>query len=132
MRIGLTNGCFDTFHNGHRYFLKECRKRCEYLIVAVNTDESVKRLKGCTRPLWKLNMRMMAVNVYADATIPTDGRIHDLVRSIRPYVLFRGWDQDDNGAQWAQTFIAIPRLNQISTTGIIRQYERQDIAPNCS
>ncbi|MEO0796463.1 MAG: adenylyltransferase/cytidyltransferase family protein [Verrucomicrobiota bacterium] len=50
-RIVLTNGCFDLMHTGHVYFLREAAKLGDALIVALNSDESVKELKGPTRPV---------------------------------------------------------------------------------
>lgn len=48
--IGFTNGCFDLLHKGHLFLLTEAKKHCDYLIVAINTDISVKILKGSGRP----------------------------------------------------------------------------------
>ena len=47
--IGFTNGCFDLLHKGHKYSLREAKKRCDFLIVAVNSDVSIKLLKGNDR-----------------------------------------------------------------------------------
>ena len=44
--IGFTNGCFDLFHEGHLYLIKEAKKKCDFLIIGLNSDESVKTLKG--------------------------------------------------------------------------------------
>ena len=129
MRIGFANGCFDCFHEGHKHFLIECRRRCDYLIVAVNTDESVRRIKGVLRPVNNLALRMMRVNSYADATIPTDGRISDLIRAIRPAVILRGSDQRDNGVKWAP-IEWILRLPEHSTTAILARHEAKSDAPN--
>jgi D-beta-D-heptose 7-phosphate kinase / D-beta-D-heptose 1-phosphate adenosyltransferase len=92
MRIGLTNGCFDLFHHGHKHFLMQASMRCEYLIVAVNSDESVRRLKGLTRPIDALHKRMHNTHKYADAVIPFEGRVDKLIMEIRPHVLFKGYD----------------------------------------
>ena len=51
LRVGFANGCFDLIHPGHVRLLTEARARCDRLIVALNTDASVQRLKGPTRPL---------------------------------------------------------------------------------
>ena len=56
--IGLTNGCFDLLHDGHKKLINESKKYCDYLIVAVNTDDSVKKLKGKNRPFHDLNKEL--------------------------------------------------------------------------
>jgi D-beta-D-heptose 7-phosphate kinase / D-beta-D-heptose 1-phosphate adenosyltransferase len=92
VRIGFTNGCFDLFHAGHKHLLMQASERCDYLIVAVNSDASVKRLKGFSRPYDCLHKRMTAVHKYADAVIPFEGREEKLIMEIRPQVLFKGYD----------------------------------------
>jgi len=92
MLIGFTNGCFDLFHPGHKHFLMTCRQMCEYLIVAVNSDKSVKLLKGDTRPYDPLHKRMREVNIYAQAVIPFDGYEEGLIVHIKPNILFKGYD----------------------------------------
>ena len=57
LRVGLTNGCFDILHPGHVALLKAARAQCDRLIVALNTDSSVSRLKGPTRPVNALHHR---------------------------------------------------------------------------
>src|SRR6202042_996336 len=49
-KVGFTNGCFDLLHPGHVHLLEQCRALCDRLIVGINADASVKRLKGPTRP----------------------------------------------------------------------------------
>ena len=51
LRIGFTNGCFDLLHPGHLSLLRQARERCDRLIVAINSDHSVSRLKGPQRPI---------------------------------------------------------------------------------
>ena len=49
--LGFTNGCFDLLHAGHVDYLSQARKACDFLVVGLNTDASVRKLKGLTRPL---------------------------------------------------------------------------------
>ena len=49
--IGFTNGCFDLIHQGHIFYLKEARKKCDFLILALNSDQSIKKIKGKDRPI---------------------------------------------------------------------------------
>lgn len=114
--IGLVNGVFDLFHAGHRRFLWEAKKRCTYLVVGVNTDESVRQRKGPTRPFDSLKFRMDQVSQYGNQVLPFDGNVQALVDSIRPHVIIRGWDQKVD-APWIAT-IVLPRYDDISTTEI--------------
>jgi D-beta-D-heptose 7-phosphate kinase/D-beta-D-heptose 1-phosphate adenosyltransferase len=96
MRIGLANGCMDRFHRGHMHYLIETQEHCDYLIVAVNSDASVKRLKGPTRPIDSLAKRMAHVAQFCGewphAVIPFEGRVDKLLMEIRPDVYFAGYD----------------------------------------
>ena len=96
MRVGLANGCFDLLHEGHLYFLAEASKHCDYLIVAVNSDRSVARLKGADRPVQDLATRMYEIQAQAspwvDAIIKFDGSVDRLVMAIRPDVVIKGYD----------------------------------------
>jgi rfaE bifunctional protein nucleotidyltransferase chain/domain len=123
VKIGFANGCFDIFHDGHKHFLQRARGHCHYLIVAVNTDESIKGLKGQERPKWPLFCRMSHVRNYADAVIPFDGDPVPLVQAIRPDILIRGEDQTTHPEEWgeAMTLIVIERLKGISTTALIEK-----------
>lgn len=116
-RIGLCNGCWDLFHPGHARFLWEAKQLCTYLVVGVNDDASVRRLKGPSRPFDNLKYRMDRVSAYADQVVPFNGDVTALMESVVPHVVIRGWDQqtkDTDGRQW----IVLPRYGDFSTTGI--------------
>jgi D-beta-D-heptose 7-phosphate kinase / D-beta-D-heptose 1-phosphate adenosyltransferase len=93
--IVMTNGCFDILHAGHVSYLKEAKRLGSRLIVAVNDDASVKRLKGPTRPINSLLRRMQVLSAleFVDWVVPfsedTPGRIID---EIIPQVLVKGGD----------------------------------------
>lgn len=74
LRVGFTNGCFDIIHPGHISLLAEARSACDRLVVALNTDASVRRLKGDTRPVNSLESRaaVMAAIRYVDAVVAFD------------------------------------------------------------
>jgi D-beta-D-heptose 7-phosphate kinase/D-beta-D-heptose 1-phosphate adenosyltransferase len=97
MKIGFCNGCFDVFHAGHRYFLEKAREHCDYLIVAINSDESVTRLKGDGRPKWVWERRSDEVmeTGLVDAVIPFEGLEHWLIGQINPDVVIRGAEYRD-------------------------------------
>lgn len=96
MKIGLANGCFDLLHEGHLYFLEQASMHCDYLIVAVNSDRSVTRLKGAGRPAQDLPTRMYEIGSqgqpWVDAVIPFDGSVDRLIMAMRPDVLIKGYD----------------------------------------
>ena len=50
-KIGFTNGCFDLIHQGNIHYLKEARKQCDFLILGLNSDISIKKIKGKDRPI---------------------------------------------------------------------------------
>jgi D-beta-D-heptose 7-phosphate kinase / D-beta-D-heptose 1-phosphate adenosyltransferase len=93
--VGFANGCFDLLHPGHIHLLCEARTRCDRLIVALNSDESIKRLKGEDRPVQSENARaqVMAALAFVDAvTIFAEDTPIELLRIVRPDVLIKGAD----------------------------------------
>jgi cytidyltransferase-like protein len=92
MKIGQTNGCFDMFHDGHHHYLARCKEGCDYLIVAINSDASVQRLKGVARPRqeWRIRVENVMETGLVDAVIPFEGRWDRLAHEIRPAVIFQG------------------------------------------
>lgn len=94
-KIVFTNGCFDLLHVGHITYLEEAKKLGNVLIVGINTDESVKRLKGPTRPVQNESDRcqILAALKSVDHTIlfPEDTPLN-LIKSIKPDVLVKGGD----------------------------------------
>lgn len=95
LRVGFTNGCFDIIHPGHISLLAEARSACDRLVVALNTDASVRRLKGDTRPVNSLESRaaVMAAIRYVDAVVAFDEDTPlELIRALMPDVLVKGAD----------------------------------------
>ena len=119
MKVGLTNGCYDDLHDGHRLFLSAASAHCDYLIVAVNNDASVRRLKGEERPIFPLEKRILDIQALCSADvqaiIPFDGRVIDLVRAIKPDIIIRGWDQTNEGHLFSPV-VKVSRFGDISTT----------------
>lgn len=119
---------FDLFHPGHQHFLEQAGALCDYLIVAVNSDASVKRLKGENRPLQPIEARIANVMLFADAVIPFDGYEQGLIVHIKPEVVFRGYDHSIDTtmgtAQLAQgcgcDIVQIGHLPGWSTTQCVR------------
>ena len=93
--IGFTNGCFDLIHSGHIDMFEKAAECCDKLIVAVNSDRSVKKLKGTTRPILNLKARekLLSSLKMVDFVICFDGDTPiNLIRVIKPNILFKGAD----------------------------------------
>ena len=93
--VGFTNGCFDILHPGHVSLLAFARAQCDRLILALNTDASVARLKGPTRPVNNLAQRaaVMAAIRYVDAVVAFDQDTPlELITALVPDVLIKGAD----------------------------------------
>ena len=94
-RIGFTNGCFDLIHPGHIALLEQARAACQHLIVGLNTDASVRRLKGPERPLQNETARaiVMAALQPVDMVVLFDEDLPiELIREIRPDIIIKGAD----------------------------------------
>jgi D-beta-D-heptose 7-phosphate kinase/D-beta-D-heptose 1-phosphate adenosyltransferase len=94
-KIVMTNGCFDILHAGHCQYLQQARDLGDRLIVAVNTDESVKRLKGETRPVNTLDLRMevLASLSSVDWVVPfSEDTPQRIISRILPDILVKGGD----------------------------------------
>ena len=118
----FTNGCFDLLHPGHLHLLREARKLGDLLIVGINSDASVKRLKGPGRPVQALDIRMrqLAELSEVDVIIPFEEDTPlELIRIIRPDVLVKGGDYTAAavvGHDIVREVVIIPLLPGYSTT----------------
>jgi D-beta-D-heptose 7-phosphate kinase / D-beta-D-heptose 1-phosphate adenosyltransferase len=131
LRIGFANGCFDLIHPGHVRLLSETRARCDKLIVALNTDASVKRLKGPTRPLQNETARatVMASLAPVDLVVLFDEDTPlELIRALHPDVLVKGADyriDEVVGADlvqgWGGTVLLVELEQGHSTSDTIRR-----------
>lgn len=94
-RVVMTNGCFDILHAGHVAYLRQARALGDRLIVAVNDDDSVRRLKGAKRPINSLDQRMTVLGGLAavDWVVPfSEDTPERLISTILPDVLVKGGD----------------------------------------
>jgi D-beta-D-heptose 7-phosphate kinase/D-beta-D-heptose 1-phosphate adenosyltransferase len=94
-KVVMTNGCFDIIHAGHIAYLEEAKKLGDKLIVAINDDESVKRLKGPSRPICSLEQRMavLAGLKSVDWVIPfSEDTPERVISAMLPDVLVKGGD----------------------------------------
>ena len=95
MKIGFTNGCFDLLHRGHVTYLAQARAWCDRLLVGLNSDASVRGLKGDGRPVNDLESRalVLASLECVDLVIPFDEATPvGLIEALAPDVLMKGAD----------------------------------------
>ena len=95
LKVVMTNGCFDILHSGHVSYLKEAKSLGDILIVAVNTDESVSRLKGPTRPINNTEERMTILAALHCVTwvVPfAEDTPRELISRVLPDILVKGGD----------------------------------------
>jgi D-beta-D-heptose 7-phosphate kinase/D-beta-D-heptose 1-phosphate adenosyltransferase len=131
LAVGFTNGCFDILHIGHLHTLEFARENCDRLIVAINGDESVRRLKGAGRPINGVEdrVRMLSALTFVDAVVvfdeDTPGAIIDL---LQPDVLVKGADYSLGEIVGASTVLGrggkvltCPLIPDRSTTRIIER-----------
>lgn len=128
-RIVLTNGCFDLLHAGHLSLLHQAAQHGDVLIVAINSDASVRRLKGPERPLVSEHERaaMLAALDCIDAvTVFGEDTPLELLQATRPDVLVKGQDYQMEqvvGREWVEanggSVILVPLVPGKSTTGLI-------------
>jgi D-beta-D-heptose 7-phosphate kinase/D-beta-D-heptose 1-phosphate adenosyltransferase len=95
LRIGFTNGCFDLLHRGHTRLLAEARSACDRLVVGLNSDASVSRLKGPTRPIQDIASRadvLAALEAVDLVVVFEEDTPLELIKQVRPQVLVKGGD----------------------------------------
>ncbi len=95
LRIGFTNGCFDLLHRGHVKLMAEARGACDRLVVGLNSDASVTRLKGPTRPIQDVASRaevLAALEAVDLVVVFEEDTPLELIRQVRPAVLVKGGD----------------------------------------
>jgi D-beta-D-heptose 7-phosphate kinase/D-beta-D-heptose 1-phosphate adenosyltransferase len=136
--VGFTNGCFDLLHPGHVTLLAEAGRMCQRLIVGLNTDDSVRRLKGSERPVQTELARAEVIGALrpVDLVVLFDGDTPiDLIAALRPDVLIKGSDYTVDtvvGAEIVQSWgggVALIDLvpGHSSTKLIARSKERADL-----
>jgi D-beta-D-heptose 7-phosphate kinase / D-beta-D-heptose 1-phosphate adenosyltransferase len=131
LKVGFTNGCFDLIHPGHISLLKQAKSACDRLIVALNSDSSVRRLKGPTRPLQGEDARayVMAAIEHVDlVTLFDEDTPLDLIAALKPDLLIKGADymeQQVVGADivrsWGGRVVLAELVPEQSTTRLVRR-----------
>jgi D-beta-D-heptose 7-phosphate kinase/D-beta-D-heptose 1-phosphate adenosyltransferase len=130
-RLVFTNGVFDLIHVGHIRYLTEARALGDCLVVAVNSDRSVRQLKGESRPIFSENERaeiVAALRMVDYVTIFDDVSPRTLIATLLPDVLVKGGDyglDEIHGREEVEaaggTVISLPFVDGTSTTSIIEK-----------
>ena len=95
LRVGFTNGCFDLLHPGHISLIQQAKKHCDRLIVGLNADDSIQRLKGPTRPIQPQQTRSTMLAALADVDLIilfAEDTPYTLITTLKPDVLIKGAD----------------------------------------
>ncbi|MBV9963255.1 MAG: D-glycero-beta-D-manno-heptose 1-phosphate adenylyltransferase [Parafilimonas sp.] len=129
--IAFTNGCFDILHEGHIYSLSQAAKEADFLVVGVNADSSVKKLKGEHRPINNEHKRslILAALILVDAVVIFEEDTPlELIKKVMPDVLVKGGDYTIETIVGAKEVIANggrivinSLIENASTTGIIEK-----------
>jgi D-beta-D-heptose 7-phosphate kinase/D-beta-D-heptose 1-phosphate adenosyltransferase len=135
--IVFTNGCFDLLHVGHVTLLEDCHKFGTKLVLGLNTDASVQRLKGPTRPVVGENerARVMAALAAVDAVVLFDEDTPlELICAIKPDVLVKGGDYAVETVVGHEVVLAaggrveiVPTVEGFSTTNIVKKLVKQGV-----
>ncbi len=130
-KVGFTNGCFDIVHAGHLALINDAKSHCDKLVLAINSDESVKRLKGDSRPVNnEMDRATLLAELYAVdmVVIFREDTPEALLQKLKPDVLMKGADYQESeivGAEFVKSYGGeIKRINLkdgYSTTGTIEK-----------
>ncbi len=133
-KVVFTNGCFDIIHKGHVTYLNEAKSLGDHLIVGINSDDSVKRLKGKDRPVNNESDRAFVLDNLKsvdDVLIFNEDTPYDIIKEIIPDLLVKGgdWKEEDivgsdivkkNGGK----VVSLQFVNNYSTTNILEKIEK--------
>ncbi len=130
-RVAFTNGCFDVLHAGHVRYLQEGREQADLLVVGLNSDASVRALKGPDRPVNSVEARALvlaALEAVDYLVVFDEATPLELIRAIRPDVLVKGADyrrEDVVGADYVESYggrvYLAPLREGYSTTRLLQR-----------
>lgn len=135
-KVAFTNGCFDLLHPGHVHVLRAARACADLLIVGINSDQSVKHIKGPTRPVLPESDRcelLGAMEMVDFVVLFNEPDPQNLISAIRPDVLVKGGDWNSEkiiGADIVEEaggrVVVVPYIKGFSTTEIIERIKNSD------
>ena len=126
-RVIFTNGCFDILHRGHASYLQQAKAMGDFLIIGLNSDESIRRLKGASRPINNLEDRayLLAALESVDYVVPfTEDTPYELIKRVMPDILVKGADYEGKevvGSDIAKEVKLISFVEGKSTSTIIKK-----------
>lgn len=129
-KIVFTNGCFDLIHPGHIKILEKAKASGNVLIVGLNSDKSVKAIKGKNRPVLSQKSRIQVLSAiqYVDYLVLFDQKTpYQLIKSLKPDILVKGRDWAENkivGRNLVKKIIRIKLSAGYSTTQIIEKIKK--------
>jgi D-beta-D-heptose 7-phosphate kinase/D-beta-D-heptose 1-phosphate adenosyltransferase len=132
-RIVFTNGCFDILHIGHVKYLQKAKSFGDVLIVGLNSDDSVRRLKGAGRPVNIAEDRayLLAALEAVDYVVPFEQDTpHDLIKLVSPDILVKGGDYHGKevvGSEFSGELRLVDFVDGKSTTGTIKKIQEGDL-----
>jgi D-glycero-beta-D-manno-heptose 1-phosphate adenylyltransferase len=134
-KIVFTNGCFDILHLGHVDYLEKSRQLGDKLVLGLNTDASISRIKGPSRPLQDemSRARVMASLLFVDAVVLFDDDTPlELIKAVQPDILVKGDDYTIENIVGQEVVTArggevktVPLVKGYSTTNIVKKIENQ-------
>ncbi len=131
-KVVFTNGCFDILHSGHVKLFKKARSYGDVLVVAVNADASVRRLKGRGRPVIPCRERMVLLAALCDVDYVLEFREDTplrVIKELKPAVVVKGgdWKTGTIVGEGLARVIRAPYIKGFSTTGIIERIRRSSL-----
>ena len=138
-RVVFTNGCFDIMHAGHVHYLRAAREQGDLLVVGLNSDRSVRNIKGALRPIVDQAMRaqvLVALTCVDYITVFDDPDPLRLILALKPEVLVKGADWTEDRIVGAREVrdaggdvVRVPLVPGISTSEIIRRILEKNTLP---
>ena len=136
-KVVFTNGCFDIIHVGHVDYLSKARQMGDVLVIGLNSDSSVRRLKGNGRPINKEcdRAKVLSALYFVDyVTIFNEDAPELLVRKLKPDIMVKGGDWKDKkvaGADFVRSrggkLVIIPLVEGYSTTSVVKKISKKKV-----
>lgn len=133
-KIVFTNGCFDIIHRGHIEYLNEAKNLGDTLVIGLNSDKSVKKLKGSDRPIINENDRafiLLNLKSVDYVIVFEEDTPYELIKSVRPDFLVKGgdWKEEDIVGsdilkEYGGKTISLKFVDSYSTTNIINKIKK--------
>ncbi|MCD6221226.1 D-glycero-beta-D-manno-heptose 1-phosphate adenylyltransferase [bacterium] len=135
-KIVFTNGCFDILHSGHIKLLKKAKELGDVLILGINKDKSIKKIKGKDRPIMDEKQRIEIISAieFVDYVVPFgDITPEKLIKRIKPDIIVKGGDYKKNEVigkdiveKYGGKVYIFPLVKNISTTKIIKKIKKME------